>query len=266
MIIEDVKNMRDIDLLKNNGVNIEQSLELFGDMETYDSTLEDFLETITQKLSEIQKYKEVTDMPNYAILVHSLKSDAKYLGFTKLAEISFAHEMHSKENDVMFIYEHYDELMNETDRILQLLGQYLGKEKVTSVVSSSKETIKDKKILVVDDSNVIRNLIQKIFDEEFEVIAAADGREALAFLESNPGVKLYGILLDLNMPNINGFTVLDYFKQNNLFAKIPVAIITGDDSKETALKAFTYPIVDVLTKPFNERDVKRVVTSMINFH
>ena len=88
MIIEDVKNMRDIDLLKNNGVNIEQSLELFGDMETYDSTLEDFLETITQKLSEIQKYKEVTDMPNYAILVHSLKSDAKYLGFTKLAEIA----------------------------------------------------------------------------------------------------------------------------------------------------------------------------------
>ena len=56
------------------------------------------------------------------------------------------------------------------------------------------------------------------------------------------------------------------FKQNGLFTKIPVAIITGDDTKETVNKAFAYPIVDVLTKPFNERDIKRVVTSMENFH
>ena len=59
--------------------------------------------------------------------------------------------------------------------------------------------------------------------------------------------------------------VLEHLKANNLFAKIPVSIITGDDSRETVLKAFDYPIVDVLAKPFNESDVKRVITAMINF-
>ena len=67
------------------------------------------------------------------------------------------------------------------------------------------------------------------------------------------------MLLDLNMPNVNGFAVLDYFKENGLFAKIPVSIITGEDSKENVNRAFTYPIIDVLSKPFNERDIKRVL-------
>lgn len=67
------------------------------------------------------------------------------------------------------------------------------------------------------------------------------------------------------MPNVDGFEVLEYFKNNNLFTKIPVAIVTGDDSKETVNKAFAYPIVDVLNKPFNERDIKRIVTNIVNF-
>ena len=72
------------------------------------------------------------------------------------------------------------------------------------------------------------------------------------------------MLLDLNMPNINGFEVLDYLHENNLFAKLPVSIITGDDSKETVERAFGYPIIDVLQKPFNERDVKRVIEKMVS--
>ena len=68
------------------------------------------------------------------------------------------------------------------------------------------------------------------------------------------------------MPNVDGFIVLDYFRQNGLFMKIPVSIITGEGSKEIIDRAFTYPIVDVLNKPFNERDVKRIVERTIVFH
>ncbi|MEG1310115.1 MAG: response regulator, partial [Bacilli bacterium] len=67
------------------------------------------------------------------------------------------------------------------------------------------------------------------------------------------------------MPNVDGFQVLEYFKNNNLFKKIPVSIITGDDSKEAIEKAFTYPIVDMLNKPFNEHDVKVIVEKTINY-
>ena len=73
------------------------------------------------------------------------------------------------------------------------------------------------------------------------------------------------MLLDLNMPNVNGFEVLDYFKNNDLFKKVPVSIITGEGSKDIIEKAFTYPIVDVLMKPFNELNVESIVNKTISF-
>jgi CheY-like chemotaxis protein len=254
--------MKDVNLLINNGVDVNASLELFGDIDTYNETLEDFLNTVDEKIGNMTKYKEESDMKNYAILVHSLKSDARYLGFTKLAELSYNHEMQSKANNDIYVYDNYDELINETNRIIDLVREYLGKEKLTRENGVNEKHL-DKKILVVDDSNIIRNLLKKMFNDEYEIITADDGQEALDIISKNN--DLFGVLLDLNMPNVNGFAVLDYFKQNSLFSKIPVAIITGDDSKETIEKAFTYTIVDVLSKPFNEMNVRRVITSMENF-
>lgn len=254
--------MKDVNLLINNGVDVNASLELFGDIDTYNETLEDFLNTVDEKIGNMTKYKEESDMKNYAILVHSLKSDARYLGFTKLAELSYNHEMQSKANNDIYVYDNYDELINETNRIIDLVREYLGKEKLTRENGVNEKHL-DKKILVVDDSDMIRNLLKKMFNDEYEIITADDGQEALDIISKNN--DLFGVLLDLNMPNVNGFAVLDYFRQNSLFSKIPVAIITGDDSKETIEKAFTYTIVDVLSKPFNEMNVRRVITSMENF-
>lgn len=254
--------MKDVNLLINNGVDVNASLELFGDIDTYNETLEDFLNTVDEKIGNMTKYKEESDMKNYAILVHSLKSDARYLGFTKLAELSYNHEMQSKANNDIYVYDNYDELINETNRIIDLVREYLGKEKLTRENDVNKKHL-DKKILVVDDSDIIRNLLKKMFNDEYEIITADDGQEALDIISKNN--DLFGVLLDLNMPNVNGFAVLDYFRQNSLFSKIPVAIITGDDSKETIERAFTYTIVDVLSKPFNEMNVRRVITSMENF-
>ena len=120
--------MKDKTILLNNGVDVDASLELFGDMETYNETLNDFLESVFEKLEEIKKYKETKDMPNYAILVHSLKSDSKYLGFTKLAELSYQHELESKANNLEFVLEHYDELINEANRVINVVRKYLGED------------------------------------------------------------------------------------------------------------------------------------------
>jgi HPt (histidine-containing phosphotransfer) domain-containing protein len=78
-------------------------------------------------MQDIKKYKETKDMTNYAILAHAMKSDSKYLGFTKLAELSLQHEMESKNNNVDFINEYFAELINELYRIITLINQYLGK-------------------------------------------------------------------------------------------------------------------------------------------
>lgn len=254
--------MKDVNILTSNGVNVESSLELFGDMVMYDETISDFLNSVSKKLDNIKNYKEASDMPNYAILVHSLKSDAKYLGFTKLAELAYAHELKSKENDISYVYNNYNELMEEASRIVNVAREYMGLP-VENIIKSAKKQ-KDKAILVVDDSNIIRNFIKKIFNDTYEVIVADDGREALDAIALNPNSNIVGMLLDLNMPNVNGFEVLKYFETNDLFNKIPVSIVTGDDYKETIERLCTYPIVDILIKPFNERDIKRVVEKTIN--
>lgn len=253
--------MKDVSLLVRNGVNVDGSLELFGDMEMYNETLNDFLKSVDKKLADIKRYKEASDMPNYAILVHSLKSDSKYLGFTKLAELAYDHELKSKDKDITYVYNHYDELMIEANRIVNLVKDYMGLPTNNNVVS--EPIVKDKTILVVDDSNIIRNFIKKIFNDQYEVIVANDGREAIDAVELNPNSNIVAMLLDLNMPNINGFEVLEYFDKHSLFARIPVSIVTGDDYRETVEKVFAYPVVDILTKPFNERDIKQVVEKTV---
>ncbi|MFI3307420.1 MAG: response regulator [Mycoplasmatota bacterium] len=248
--------MKDVNLLIENGVNVEKSLEILGDMEMYNETILDFYNGVGEKLAEIKKYKEIGDMPNYAILVHSLKSDAKYLGFDTLAQLSLDHEMKSKAGIVTYIYENYDKLMLEANKVLLLTKQYLTGE---AVVTNKKQ-----KIIVADDSNLIRNFATKILSDEYEVITAENGKEVIDFVSTANDGQISCLLLDLNMPVCSGFEVLDFFKENNLFTKMPVSIITGDDSKETIAKAFTYGIIDMLSKPFSETDAKRIVVKTIN--
>lgn len=256
--------MKDVNLLIENGANVKKALELFGDMETYDDTLSTFLAEVPDKLQKIKNYKEVGDMANYAIQVHSLKSDARYFGFEKLAELAYDHELKSKANDMYYVTEHFDELMTEANRIVNLVKKYMGVGGVTEE-EYQKPTNHDKAILVVDDSNIIRNFILKIFKDDFEVIVANDGKEALDIInDPEKNTKIKAMLLDLNMPNVNGFEVLDYFKNNDLFTKYPTSIITGVDDKESIEKAYKYPIIDILLKPFNERDVKKILEKTLN--
>ncbi len=258
--------MKNAEFLKSNGVDVDKALELFGDMDMYNDTLNDFLSEIGNRLERIKKFKEVSDMANYAIEVHALKSDSKYFGFTKLAELAFNHEMESKKNNMFYVMDHYDELLSEANRILSVVKSYRGEEVTDNTQNVSTNEVKDKTILVVDDSNVTRNFVQKIFSSEYNVLIAHDGHDAINYISNNSNHKIVAVLLDLNMPGMNGFEVLDYFKTNNLFSLIPVSIITSDNSKETRDKVFSYGVIDILVKPFNERDVKQVLDKTIYFN
>ena len=247
-------------------LDVEKSLELFGDIETYNASIQDFVTDASEKLAKLRTFKESGDMANYAIEVHALKSDSKYFGFTRLAELALDQEMKSKENNMFYISEHFPELEKETLRALNIAKVYLGNEAETvEVIDEPKEnTIKEKTILVVDDSEVIKKFIQKLFDNEYEVLVASDGKEAMNVIQQGMYNKLVGVFLDLNMPNVNGFQVLEFFRENDLFSKIPVSIITGVGSDELVAKAYEYPIVDVLRKPFNERDIKLIVEETVS--
>lgn len=117
----------DVNILTNNGVDVNKGLELLGDMEMYNETLNDFLIESETRLPKIVEYYNASNMPDYAILVHAMKSDSKYLGFEKLAELSYNHEMASKENNLQYVSMNIQELLTEANRIIEVVKVYLGK-------------------------------------------------------------------------------------------------------------------------------------------
>jgi len=122
----------------------------------------------------------------------------------------------------------------------------------------------EKAIIVADDSMIVKNIIEKSLKDEYVVLKASNGKEAIKYI-TDKKYDIEGMLLDLNMPESDGFMVLNYFKNNNLFKKYPISIISGDDTKETIEKAFSYDIVDMLNKPFSSDKIKNLVDKMINF-
>lgn len=119
--------MKNIDFLKEKNIDVDNSLELLGDIETYNEILEEFYNNIEDRLSKIDNYKNSEDMDNYSIEVHAMKSDSKYLGFTKLAELSLNHQTESEKNNIEYINEHYKELTDEANKIISIIKEYLGK-------------------------------------------------------------------------------------------------------------------------------------------
>lgn len=110
--------------LEDNGVDVNHALELLGDMDMYNMTINDFMAEVESKWARINEYKNTNNMPDYAIEVHSLKSDCKYLGFMTLADIAYQHELKSKENDSSFVNEHFDELAKEYNNVLEIAKNY----------------------------------------------------------------------------------------------------------------------------------------------
>ena len=115
------------EFLKNNNVDLDKSLEFLGDIEMYNITILDFKTESMNKWEKIKECFDKEDMTNYSIYVHALKSDCKYLGFMKLADISYQHELKSKENDISYIKEHYNELETEFNKIKDLVNTYVSK-------------------------------------------------------------------------------------------------------------------------------------------
>ena len=282
--------MKDQNILINNGIDLAKGLELFGDIDMYNESLGDFMGEVNEKLNKIASFRETKDMHNYAILVHSLKSDAKYFGFNKLAELAYSHELESKQNNIVFVNENYEALLTETKRIIEVVKQYLadGTHEVTPLPQAVPQAPQpvapmpvapqpaveapvempvvnntDKQIiLVVDDSDIITSFVSKSIEETYVAIVAKDGAEAINHINSNPNIS--AMLLDLNMPNVDGFKVLEYMKENDLFNRVPVSIVTGNDNRDVDHHAFEFPIVDILKKPFTTSSVLGIIERTIN--
>lgn len=133
------------------------------------------------------------------------------------------------------------------------------------IKKSTKEALMRHKILIVDDVDVNRSILSLMFEAEYEILEAENGKVAMDLIEKYMG-EIAVILLDLHMPVVSGFEVLENLCTRNLIEKIPVILITGDNSHESEREGYEYGVSDIIHKPFDPHIVSTRVKNVIELY
>ncbi len=120
------------------------------------------------------------------------------------------------------------------------------------------------KLLIVDDEEINRAILSEIFNHEYEILEADNGQDAARLIEENKDLVL--VLLDVIMPKLDGFGVLDYMREQNLLDRLPVILITSQKVDESDDRAYSYGVADVMHKPFYPEIVKRRSRNIIELY
>ena len=121
-----------------------------------------------------------------------------------------------------------------------------------------------KTILIVDDEPTILKLLEFVLSKEYTVILKNNGYEAIQWLEE--GNKPDLIILDVNMPYFNGPEFLKSIKISGLFSKIPVIVLTGTADTNRLKSQLTFPVNEIIQKPFNPTKLKDAVKYLLAEH
>ena len=120
-------------------------------------------------------------------------------------------------------------------------------------------------VLIVDDSELNRKMLGQMLGSRFDIAEAASGEACLQLLEQNAtGISI--VLLDLHMPGIDGFTVLEEMNQKNLLEQIPVIMISSEDTVDAVRRAFDLGASDYISRPFDAKVVYQRIINTIQLY
>ena len=122
-----------------------------------------------------------------------------------------------------------------------------------------------RQILVVDDVELNRAILAELFQDSYEVLEAENGCQALELLEAHHDAILI-VLLDIIMPVMDGFEMLQNMAHRTWKEEIPVVLITSENSDNALLKGYELGVSDIINKPFNPNIVKRRVDNTIELY
>jgi len=160
-----------------------------------------------------------------------------------------------------------DEAIAKADQLM-----YKAKDHKAQVITECDKTIFKKKkiqnkprILIVDDSEFNRAILKEILEETYEIIEADGGKEALHKIDEY-GMEISLVLLDIIMPDKDGFDVLKYMKEERLISDIPVIIISSEDSANYIRRAYEMGVSDYINRPFDANIVYQRVSNTVKLY
>ena len=159
-------------------------------------------------------------------------------------------------------------IVRQADRLM-----YQAKmRKNTVVVSGSENAAADgaprqekQQILIVDDSEMNRTILSEILKSDYRIVEAANGEECLEKMHQHSG-DIALVLLDLVMPGMDGFEVLDFMNRNHTIEDLPVIMISSEDSEDSVRRAYEMGVSDYVSRPFDSRVVYRRVYNTIKLY
>lgn len=125
--------------------------------------------------------------------------------------------------------------------------------------------LKRGKLLIVDDEAVNRTLLESYLKDEYEIIQAVNGQDAINKIQQY-GLELTMILLDIIMPEVDGFEVLKFLNDYGYITEIPVILITSDNTTGREEHAFDMGVSDFISKPFNPSVVVKRVRNIVDLY
>ena len=165
--------------------------------------------------------------------------------------------------------EEMDAVVRHADRLM-----YQAKTQKNSVIVVGEEdhpayekgsAEQKQQILIVDDSEMNRAILTEILNADYRILEACDGEECLEKLHQHAG-DIALVLLDLVMPKMDGFEVLDYMNRNHTIEDLPVVMISSEDSEASIRRAYEMGVSDYVSRPFDSRVVYRRVVNTLKLY
>ena len=164
---------------------------------------------------------------------------------------------------------------NEMDRVVRQVDRLMYQAKLhknTVVVAGRNITAPEssprqekQQILIVDDSEMNRRILSEILKNDYRIVEAANGAECLEKLHQHSG-DIALVLLDLVMPGMDGFEVLDYMNRNHIIEDLPVIMTSSEDSEESIRRAYEMGVSGYVSRPFDSWVVYRRVFNTIKLY
>jgi len=224
------------------------------------------------KIKKIRVAIDTGDIKHARLHVHTLKSNAGLIKEHRLQELATTVEQMIEDGKIKDIAPHLNHLESELKMVLDKLKPLSTKavktgaedknedKKTKSAANKAAERDNKKGILIVDDekSNIIA--LTHFLREEYSVFVTRDSRDAVEMAEDHrPDV----ILLDIIMPEMDGYEVIDALKKSKKAHDIPVVFISGLTSPDAIKKGFSLGASDYITKPFESSAVKEKIKKLL---
>lgn len=205
---------------------------------------------------------------------HKIHGSAKIFGYPEYGELAsrlegFLNELLENKDNIPV------DLKGEFEKFLktayEMLESGINLDEVGTVLEEKDPEYYDYSLMIIDDDSLISELLKEGFQKEkCDIIQLLNGKEideVIKNIHANPDyIKPDLIILDVNMPGMNGFEVLKKLKESQKSSSIPVIMVTGSDEDENVIKGLSYGALDYITKPFEASKLVSRIMKTIKRH